>query len=93
MILWGWTFCEMSQDVNSVTGNPDNYLHEAAFADKPPSGTSYDPEGDGTKLTSLGVHEHWNNSQDKQYSRNLGTGNGIELVAIGSPTKGVSNEK
>ncbi len=63
-----------------VTGNPDNYMHEAALADNPPSGTFYDPEGDGTRLASLGVHEHWNNPVDKQYSRNLGTGDGIELV-------------
>jgi hypothetical protein len=61
--------------------NMDNYLHEAALADNPPSGTFYDPEGDGTRLGSLGVHEHWNNPVDKQYSRNLGTGDGIELVA------------
>jgi len=27
-----------------------------------------------------GVHEHWNNPMDKQYSRNLGSGEGIELV-------------
>jgi len=26
--------------------------------------------------------EHWNNPNDKQYSRNLGTGKGIELIAI-----------
>lgn len=58
----------------------DNYLHEAALAHDPPSGTEYDPEGDGTALASLGVHEHWNNPTDKQYSRNLGTGEGIELV-------------
>ena len=34
------------------------------------------------KTTSLGVLEHWNNSTDKQYSRNLdpSTGKGIELV-------------
>lgn len=63
-------------------GTPDNYLHEAALADNPPSGTFYDPEGDGTCLQSLGVHEHWNNSTDKQYSRNLGTGDGIELISI-----------
>ena len=61
-------------------GAIDNYLHEAALADNPPSGTIYDPEADGTPLASLGVHEHWNNSTDKQYSRNLGTGDGIELV-------------
>ncbi|MBN1649836.1 MAG: DUF362 domain-containing protein [Bacteroidales bacterium] len=63
-------------------GTVDNYLHEASQADNPPSGTVYDPENDGTPLKSLGVHEHWNNSTDKQYSRNLGTGNGIELIQV-----------
>jgi len=71
---------KLNQDMVDVSGNPDNYLHEAALADNPPSGTFYDPEGDVTRLASLGVHEHWNNPRDKQYSRNLGTGNGIELV-------------
>jgi hypothetical protein len=65
-----------------VVGSPDNYLHEAALANKAPSATAYDPEGDGTTLESLGVHEHWNNAKDKKYSRNLGTGNGIELVQV-----------
>jgi gluconolactonase len=62
----------------------DDYLHEAALADNPPSGTFYDPDhaGDVKRLPSLGVHEHWNNPKDKQYSRNLGTGKGIELVAV-----------
>ncbi len=58
----------------------DNYLHEAALADAPPSGTFYDPEGDGVRLQSLGVHEHWNNPIEKRYSRNLGADEGIELV-------------
>jgi hypothetical protein len=62
--------------------NIDDYLHEAALADDPPSGTFYDPEGDGTRLRSLGVHEHWNNPVDRQYSRNLDTGHGIELVEV-----------
>jgi hypothetical protein len=66
----------------NVTGNPDNYLHEAALAGKPPSGVRYDPEGDGVPLQSLGVHEHWNNPKDKKYSRNLGKKEGIELVAV-----------
>jgi uncharacterized protein (DUF362 family) len=70
----------LNPKVVDVVGNPDNYLHEAALANKPPSGTNYDPEGDGTTLTSLGVHEHWNNPTDRKYSRNLGTGNGIELI-------------
>ena len=58
----------------------DDYLHEAASIPYPPSGTVYDPNHDGRLTASLGVHEHWNNAIDKQYSRNLGTGNGIELV-------------
>jgi len=65
-----------------VRGTVDNYLHEAARADKPPSGTVYDPEGDGTPLGSLGVHEHWNNAAERKYSRNLGTGKGIELISV-----------
>ncbi len=58
----------------------DDYLSEAALVPNPPSGTNYDPNHDGGLTESLGVHEHWNNATNKQYSRNLGTGNGIELV-------------
>jgi len=65
-----------------VRGNADNYLHEAALAAKPPSGTVYDPDGSGKPLASLGVHEHWNNSTDRKYSRNLGQQEGIELIAV-----------
>jgi hypothetical protein len=57
----------------------DNYMREAALADDPPSKTFYDPERDGTKCISLGIHEHWNNSADKKYSRSLGKKQGIEL--------------
>lgn len=71
-------------------GTADNYLHEAAQAGNPPSGTTYDPENDGIPLESLGTHEHWNNSTDKQYSRNLGTGEGIELVQVmGTASTGI----
>jgi len=59
----------------------DSYLHEAALADDPPSATFYDPESDGNSMPSLGVHEHWNNPIDKQYTRNLGIGDGIELIS------------
>jgi uncharacterized protein (DUF362 family) len=59
----------------------DYSVNESALANNPPSGTIYDPERDGTKLTSLGASEHWNNSTDKKYSRNLNKlGKGIELV-------------
>ena len=64
----------------------DDYLHQAASSSNWPAGISYDPENDGTPIASLGVHEHWNNSIDKQYSRNLGTGEGIELVRIAGGT-------
>lgn len=58
----------------------DNYLHEGALANNPPSGVFYDPEGDGTRLQSLGVHEHWNNAVEKKYSGNFERGKGIELM-------------
>jgi hypothetical protein len=77
-----------AQFANSMGGNTtrvwsgvDDYLHEAAQADNPPSGTFYDPENDGLRCASLGVHEHWNNPIEKQYTRNLRTGSGIELIA------------
>lgn len=60
----------------------DDYLHQAADPTKWPAGFEYDPEDDGTILTSLGTHEHWNNATEKEYSRNLGTGNGIELLYV-----------
>jgi hypothetical protein len=60
----------------------DDYLHQAADSTQWPANIKYDPNNDGNYLTSLGTHEHWNNATDKQYSRNLGTGNGIELVKL-----------
>ncbi len=71
----------------SHTPGTDDYLHEAALADNPPSGTFYDPNGGGSGpgLQSLGVHEHWNNETERLYSRNLGASEGIELVPVGPP--------
>ena len=74
----------------NVTGNVDNYLHEAALANSPPSGAVYQPAGQPV-LKSPGVHEHWNNPIDKQYSRNLGTGEGIELVKAAGITAIIPN--
>jgi hypothetical protein len=62
----------------ALVSNADNHLHEAALIGNPPSGTNYVQKS----LVSLGAHEHWNNSKDKKYSRNLGTGNGIEFVQV-----------
>ncbi len=66
----------------SLRGGAEDYLHEAALAHAPPSGAFYDPEKDGVAMASLGVHEHWNNLQEKLYSRNLGRDEGIELVTL-----------
>ncbi len=60
----------------------DDFLHQAADPDNWPENIDYDPENDGTVIQSLGVHEHWNNDNDKEYSRNLGSDEGIELVKI-----------
>lgn len=57
----------------------DNYLIEAANGKNAELG-SYRPNR--KNVGSLGVHEHWNNATDKQYSRNLKTGKGIELYPI-----------
>jgi hypothetical protein len=59
----------------------DDFLHQAADPANWPSGIDYDPENDGSVLTSMGTHEHWNDATDKQYTRNLGTGSGIELYS------------
>jgi hypothetical protein len=68
----------------SARAGVDDYLREAALANDPPSGTFYDPDHAAatTRLPSLGVHEHWNNPQEKKYSRNLGAAEGIELVSV-----------
>ncbi len=73
----------------SRMGGADDYLHEAALADNPPSGTFYDPDHktNTVRLASLGVHEHWNNARDRQYSGNLGKNGGIELMTISAEAK------
>jgi len=60
----------------------DDYLHQAADPDLRADGITYDPDDFGDPLPSLGIHEHWNNSSDMQYSGNLGTGPGIYLQKI-----------
>jgi hypothetical protein len=60
----------------------DDYLHQAADSSTWPKGIMYDPDSTGSPIPSIGVHEHWNNMTDMQYSRNLGTGSGIELVKM-----------
>ncbi len=63
--------------------NVENYLHEAGLVHNAPSGNVY-YNGNGEAVENLGVHEHWNNVAEKMYSRNLGKGEGIELVRVHS---------
>jgi hypothetical protein len=83
-VAFDFLWAEPGWDFDTHMAGGEDYLHEAAQVDNPPSGTFYDPDhsGDVTRLASLGVHEHWNNPKDKQYSRNLGTGDGIELIFL-----------
>jgi hypothetical protein len=67
----------------------DDYLHQAADSENWPEGIVYDPENDGSPIGSLGVHEHWNNPVDRKYSRNLSTGNGIELIELTAASQDV----
>ncbi len=69
----------------------DDYLHQAADQSLWPEGIVYDPDNDGVLIASLGVHEHWNDSLNKAYSRNLGIGDGIELVKAHELTMGLYN--
>ncbi len=68
----------------SLRNNPnvENYLHEAGLVASAPSGVAY-RDGSGERVVNLGVHEHWNNPIDKQYGRNLGASEGIELIRLG----------
>ncbi len=67
----------------TMAHNPavENYLHEAGLVADAPSGTVYQ-NGNGEPVTNLGVHEHWNNAEERLYSRNLGKEEGIELILI-----------
>jgi len=87
----GFDFLWTEWDDAPHRSGTNDYLIEAALADKPPSGTFYDPDhkGNVARLASLGSYEHWNNPTDKQYSRNLGRALGIELVKL----TGAGNDK
>lgn len=59
----------------------ENYLHEAGLVSAAPSGTAY-TDSRGHAVSNFGVHEHWSNFTQKQYSRNLGQSEGIELISL-----------
>jgi len=68
----------------------DDYLQQAADSSYWPEGIVYDPDNDGVLIPSLGVHEHWNDSLNKQYTRNLETGDGIELIEVDEYITGIN---
>jgi hypothetical protein len=65
-----------------IRENADDYLHEMAQPENPPSGTAYLQAG--KPVTSLGVFEHWDSDETRQYSRNkdVQNGKGIELIYL-----------
>lgn len=65
-----------------IRENADDYLHEMALPENPPSGTTY-IQG-SRPVTSLGVFEHWDGDETRQYSRNKDPrgGMGIELIYL-----------
>jgi len=83
---WNGTYTHSSAN-NAFESLPDvygvdDYLHQAADPSKWPEGIIYDPDNSGKSLASLGLHEHWNDPVNKQYSGNLGKNGGIELVTV-----------
>lgn len=68
----------------AASADNENYLHEAGLVGNAASGTAY-TDSQGHTVQNLGVHEHWNNGTEKQYSRNLGKEEGIDLVKIPRP--------
>ena len=91
-----WNGKNKHSDANNVFENGpnmtgvDDYLHQAADSENWPEGIVYDPDNSGKPIPSLGVHEHWNNPVDKQYSGNLGQSDGITLISI--PAELISNK-
>jgi uncharacterized protein (DUF362 family) len=71
----------------------DDYLHQAADSANWPRNIKYDPNNTGEFIASLGVHEHWNNAIDKEYTRNLGTGTGVELLAIEKAVSSIAADR
>ncbi len=70
----------------------DDYLHQAADSSLWADGITYDPDTDNVLFASLGVHEHWDDSLHKQYTRNLGTGEGIDLYKVHEVQTGIIGE-
>jgi uncharacterized protein (DUF362 family) len=65
-----------------IRENADDYLMEEALSENPPSGTKY--LQDGKPVESLGVFEHWDGEESRQYSRNKDPkrSKGIELIYL-----------
>jgi len=86
-VCYDFMYNEWVPPITTLGGLPHksgahDYQHEAALISDPPSDANYDPNHNGRLTESLGVHEHWNDANYKQYSRNLDpvNGTGIELI-------------
>jgi len=92
-VCYDFLYYEYSENTHRNPGNVvcdfplwpaiDDYILQAASSAYWPENIQYDPEGDGTIMKSLGVHEHWNNAVYKEYSDNLtGISGGVNLVSV-----------
>jgi hypothetical protein len=86
---------ESGKDASVQMPGVDDYLHQAADSNNWPVGIKYDPNNSGVHIYSLGSHEHWNNNNARQYSRNLNpfTGTGIELIETEQIATSIANRE
>ncbi len=78
-----YTYPELGETYNFPNmGGVDDYLEQAADSSNWPDDIDYSP--DAETISSLGVHEHWNNATDKRYNKNLDNNKtkGIHLLSV-----------
>ena len=75
-----------NNDVSPTWVGVQDYIHQAADPANWAAGIVYDPNhaDHHVPVGSLGVHEHWNDAANMQYSQNLGLNQGIELITVPS---------
>jgi hypothetical protein len=73
-----------NDDVSPTWIGVQDYIHQAADPGNWAPGIQYDPSNADhhAPVGSLGVHEHWSDATQMQYSQNLGLNQGIELVTV-----------
>ena len=76
-------FFAAEKTATRMVGAVDNYLHEAALANRPPSGTRYDPEGDGTHAPEPGRPRTLEQPREEAILAQPGNGQGDRVAKGG----------